>query len=357
MTTQSIRLGIVAVVLLAGRPALSATVAVLPVEGEVDTATRAQVAEGLRRALTERSHVVVPQDEVERAIFHQGRPEDLDGLGRLAAGLRADAVLRLRMTPRGEGRHGLEVSVFWPSPPRVELLEQEADAVGAVDEVRAMLDQLLGVTTAAQPAEAAPESAPGPGPEAPAGTPAGEGDAASEDGGEESGEGAEPDEPAEQSPRVERPAYGSRPLEVGLYGGPTVLLTELPPFGQAVGGRLGVGLGYCFVDWLGVGIRADILFYLGNADAFGATVGSGVHYAPFRGIPLYVGFRLGLGVLQAAAGSRDTFFLMRPEPVVAYRFGRWIQLEARPASFSMLFGSRTIIQYEALLGVAVTLGT
>ena len=136
-----------------------------------------------------------------------------------------------------------------------------------------------------------------------------------------------------------------------------MLLTELPPRGDRLGGRLGVGFGYCFVDWLGVGIRADLLFFMGNADAFGATVGLGIHYAPFRGIPLYVGFRLGLGVLQAASGSRGTFFLMRPEPVVAYRIGQWVQVELRPASFSLLFGDRTIVQYEGLVGVSVTLGT
>jgi len=220
-----------------------------------------------------------------------------------------------------------------------------------------MVDQLLGVTTTAAPAGPTPE--PATPPEEPTGpTPTAEAPAAE---GESAPETPQPEPSAEPAPEPRpqrpRPAYGARPLEVSAYGGPTYQLTEPPQGTDRLGGRVGVGVGYSFVDWLGVGIRADLLFYMGNADAFGATVGSGIHFAPFRGIPLYIGLRLGLGILQGASGARATFFLLRPEPVVAYRIGRWVQIDLRPATFSLLFGKDIVAQYEALLGMSVIIGT
>lgn len=114
-------------------------------------------------------------------------------------------------------------------------------------------------------------------------------------------------------------------------------------------------MGYSFLRSLGVGIRADFVANFGNADAFGATVGTGVHWAPIGGIPLFIGARLGLGVMQGASGARSTYFLLRIIPVVAYRIRDIFQIELRPSTFAFLIGRESVIQYECLLSVGITL--
>jgi cell division septation protein DedD len=334
--------------------AAAATVAVLPVEGEATDAFRDQVAGDIRQALVARSDVVSTVDEVRRALEALGSGElDLERLGRLARSLDVEFVLMARVTPLS-GQYRLELSVFHPDPPGVELLDRAVVEDRGPAEIRAMLDELLAVGRVPAPEPPAPAPAPAPAPEPPAPAPEPPPPApASPPAPAPTPEPAEPREPA--APPRPRPEYGSRSLEVNVAGGPTVLLTE-PSAGERVGGRISVGVGYSFYRPLGIGIRADLMAFFGNADAFGVTVGSGIHWAPFRGVPLYIGLRLGLGLVQSASGARATYFLLRPEPVIAYRIGQWVQISLCPANFSMLFGTSTVIQYEGLLQVAVTIG-
>jgi hypothetical protein len=341
-----------------------ATVAVMPVQGELTEALRQEVEQDLRSALRQRADVVATRAEVQRALEQRGGtiPSSLEDLGALARSLGVEFVLVAKVTPL-PGQYRLELSAFRPTTPAIELLERVILESNATQEIRTLLDQLLSLTTPGSAEQrttaegdgatgvegAAPTDTDTPTPEPTATAP---GEDEMEPDRQPGDSGVLP--PPQPGPARARPAYGARPLEFSLAMGPTALLQDAARGGKA-GGRLTVGMGYSFYAPLGVGIRADFLSHFGNANAVGATIGSGVHYAPFR-FPLFVGIRLGLGFMRATAGGQANFFVLRPETVVAYRIGQWVQLELRPAVFAFHFGKTTVVQYEALFAFTLMLG-
>jgi len=341
-----------------------ATVAVMPVQGELTEALRRDVEEDLRAALEQRADVVSTRAEVRRALEQRGGtlPSSLDDLGALARSLGVEFVLVAKVTPL-PGQYRLELSAFRPSPPAIELLERVILESNATREIRSLLDQLLSLTTpgsgdqrtadegdrATSTEGTVPANAETAAPEPTADVPP-------DDDREQHRQPGEPEvlPPPQPGPVGRRPAYGDRPLEFNLAMGPTALLQEAARGSQA-GGRLTIGMGYSFYAPLGVGLRADFLSHFGNANAVGATVGTGLHFAPFR-LPLFLGLRLGLGFIRATAGGQANLFVLRPETVVAYRIGQWVQLELRPAVFAFHFGKTTVVQYEALFAFTLMLG-
>ncbi|MBI2892678.1 MAG: hypothetical protein HYY06_03940 [Deltaproteobacteria bacterium] len=336
-------------VLLACQPALAARVAVVPFGGEADPALLREAEEATRGALTDRRDALATADEVSRAMRREGLAAltTTDQHLRLGRALRVEYVVAGRVTPLA-GQYNLSITVYQVSDGRTEVLEEVVVIGGAQEAATHMLERLLrpgGLGEEPEPHVAPPEPPPEPAPPEP-----------------QPPQPAPPEPQEPQPPRPVRPQAPPAPLlsytpddPLALRGGLGlgVVLGETPADRGAAIALFGASFSYTVLYKFGLEVRAGLGAGFGTAGSISLLAGGGIAPPILRGVPLYVGGGVDLGLFLNVSGARAAAFQLRPAARVVYIIGQKVELGLEPLGFSFLFGeggARTIYELRAFVG-------
>jgi hypothetical protein len=328
-------------------------VALVPFAGEADPAL-IRGAEALARdALSERRDSVATADEVTRGM----RSLNLQALAttdqhlRLGRALNVEYVIAGRVTPLA-GQYNLAVTVYQISDGRTEVLEEVVvPAAPEAEEVVAhMLERLLrpgGLGEDPEPQQPLqPPEPPRPPPEPPQEPPAKQA-------------------PAKRPPTPPRPAEPEPPLlsytpdsPLGIRGGLGVglLLGEKPVNRGPALAILRGQVAYMLLYKLGVEVRAGLDMTFGTAGSFSLLVGGGLAIPLIRGVPLYAGGGVDLGLFVNTSGGHGAFFQLKPSARAVYVIANRFEVGVEPIALTFLFGPDTHVVYEASAFFGVRLG-
>ena len=349
-------------------PAYGARVALVPFGGEADPALVRQAETLARDALGERRDAMATADEVTRSARRLGLALPLsttDQHLRLGRALAVEYVLAGRVTPLA-GQYNLALTVYQVSDGRTEVLEQVIVAGGSEDVVPRMLERLLrpgGLGEEPDPAQQQQLE---------------QRQQEEQRRQEELRRQEEQREQEEQRQQEEqrRLQEQRRQEEERRRHPPTPpqpLLSYTPdsPLGLRAGLGLGFLLGekptnrgpaiaifraqgaYTLLYKFGLEARAGLDIAFGTTGYFSVLVGGGMTPPVIRGVPLYVGGGVDLGLFVNTSGARNAFFQLRPSARAVYVIGDRFEIGLEPAAFTFLLGSSShaVFEMDAFFGV------
>ena len=355
---------VLSVLLFSSLPAYGARVALVPFGGEADPALVRQAETLVREALGDRRDAIATADEVTRSVRTLSLALPLsttDQHLRLGRALGVEYVVAGRVTPLA-GQYNLALTVYQVSDGRTEVLEQVVVASDSEDVVPRMLERLL------RPGGLGEEPDPGQEEQRRLEEQRRVEELRRQEEQREQEEQRQQEEQRrlEQQRREEQrrqhPPAPPRPLlsytpdsPLGLRGGLGLgfLLGEKPTNRGPAIAIVRAQAAYMLLYKFGVEARAGIDVAFGTTGYFSLLVGGGMTPPVIRGVPLYLGGGVDLGLFVNTSGAREAFFQLRPSARAVYVIGDRFEIGLEPAAFTFLFGSSShaVFEMDAFFGV------
>ena len=142
---------------------------------------------------------------------------------------------------------------------------------------------------------------------------------------------------------------------IGVRGGLGLgfLLGEKPTNRGPAVAIFQVQAAYTLLYKFGLEGRAGVDIVGGTAGYFAILAGAGFTPPLLRGVPLYLGGGLDLGLVVNTSGGHDVFFELRPSLRAVYVIANRFEIGLEPAAFTFLAGSpsHTVFEMSAFFGV------